>query len=147
MSKVNVITTIEINTSLEKLADFVFNPDNAPNWYVNIKSVEWKTQKPLQIGTQIAFKAEFLGKKMEYTYAFVDLIKNKKLVMQTAEGPFPMQTTYEISQIGENKVLMKLQNEGEPSGFSKIMTPFMTMMMRKANRKDLQLLKKVMEKE
>jgi hypothetical protein len=40
---------------------------------------------------------------------------------------------------------MTLRNRAEPSGFSRLMSPFMTSAMRRANRKDLARLKAALE--
>jgi hypothetical protein len=42
---------------------------------------------------------------------------------------------------------MTLRNRGEPSGFSKLAAPLMAAAMRRANRKDLQRLKRLLERE
>ena len=142
---VNVLTEIVIDKPLDKVANYAANPDNAPKWYVNIKSAEWTTPKPLQIGSQIAFKAKFLGKELAYTYEIAELLPNKKLVMCTAEGPFPMETTYTWTAVNDNQTKMTLRNTGQPSGFSKLIAPIMVMMMRKANNKDLKNIKRILE--
>jgi hypothetical protein len=142
---VNVITEITINKPVDLVADYSSQPDNAPEWYVNIKSAEWKTPRPLTVGSQVDFIAHFLGRNLAYTYAIVTLVPREVLVMRTAEGPFPMETTYTWKAIDNNTTKMTLQNRGNPTGFSKLFSPIMASMMRRANTKDLKNLKKILE--
>jgi uncharacterized membrane protein len=144
---VDVFTEIVINQPIEKVASYAANPDNAPEWYKNITSAEWKTLPPLSVGSKIAFKASFLWKQLSYTYEVVEYQPGKRMVMQTAEGPFPMKTTYTWTEVNPDQTKMTLRNAGEPSGFSKIFAPLMAMMMKKENKKDLQRIKSILEKE
>jgi uncharacterized membrane protein len=144
---VDVVTKIVINVPRLQVAAYVCEPSNAPNWYVNIKSVEWETQPPVTLGSRMAFVAEFLGRRLAYTYEIVELIPGERLVMKTAEGPFPMETTYTWEQAGEGATRMTLRNRGAPSGFSRIGAPVMAAAMRRANRKDLANLKALLERQ
>lgn len=142
---VDVLTETVVARPKAEVATFAANPDNAPAWYVNIKSVEWKSAPPLRIGSQIAFVAQFLGKRLAYTYEIVALIPGTRMVMRTAEGPFPMETTYTWESTEQGGTRMTLRNHGTPVGFSRVVAPFMAMAMRQANRKDLACLKKLLE--
>jgi len=141
---VDVSTEIVIARPRATVADFAADPGNVPAWYENIKSVEWKTQAVVAVGSRIAFVALFLGKQMAYTYEIVEYIPGERLIMQTAEGPFPMQTTYTWETVATG-TRMSLRNYGVPTGFSALVAPFMTMAMRRANQKDLARLKSLLE--
>lgn len=142
---VDVSSQIEVERPCADVAAYAGDPDNAPAWYVNIESVEWETSPSLRVGSRLAFVAHFLGRRLAYTYDFVELMPGERVVMRTSEGPFPMETTYTWEALGENRTLMTLRNRGEPSGFGKLAAPFMAAAMRRANQKDLARLKAILE--
>jgi len=141
---VDVSTDIIINRPPEIVARYASDPDHVPAWYANIKSVEWQTQKPLSVGSRIAFVAYFLRRRMAYTYEITELSPNR-LVMRTSEGPFPMETSYTWERVEEARTRMTLRNRGVPKGFSRWVAPLMKMAIRRANKKDLALLKRRLE--
>jgi hypothetical protein len=120
---VDVVTEIVIDAAPERVAAYAGDPTNAPDWYVNIASVDWQTAPPV----------------------VVDLVPGERLVMRTAEGPFPMETTYRWQPHGDAATKMTLRNRGEPSGFAKIAAPIMVAAMRRANTQDLASLKRRLE--
>ena len=142
---VHVVTEIVINRPRGQVASYAGDPSNAPRWYVNIESVDWKTPPPVGVGSRVAFVAHFLGRKLAYTYEIVQLVAGERLVMRTAEGPFPMETTYAWTPEPNSSTRMTLRNCGEPAGFSTLIAPIMKPAMRRANRKDLAKLKAVLE--
>ena len=142
---VDVQTEIEIARPVRQVAEFAQEPSNAPRWYVNIRSVEWLTTPPVCVGSRVAFIAQFLGRRLAYTYEVQELVPLERLVMRTAQGPFPMETIYTWSPVDEGRTRMTLRNRGQPSGFARITALLLAGAMRRANAKDLARLKQVLE--
>ena len=141
---VDVVNTVVINRPVAEVSEYAADPDNAPSWYENIKSVEWKTARPVQVGSRIDFVAQFLGRRLAYTYEVVEFVPGRRLTMRTPGPPFPMETTYTWeNQDGATR--MTLRNRGTPTGFSAWLAPLMSLMIGRTNRKDLSLLKRRVE--
>jgi uncharacterized membrane protein len=148
MAIVDELSEIVIARPREVVSVFSADPDNAPKWYANIKSVEWKSEPPLRVGSRFAFVAHFLFRRLAYTYEVVDYAPGERFVMRTADGPYPMETTYTWIPAADGGTRMILGNRGSPSGFSfsHLMAPFMARAMRNADRKALARLKELMER-
>jgi hypothetical protein len=142
---VDVTTEIVIDRPRADVAAFASDPDNATRWYENIKAVDWQSPPPVAAGTRVAFVARFLGRRLAYTYEVTELVAGERFVMSTAEGPFPMETTYTWRDAPSGGTHMTLRNRGEPKGFSGVAAPLMARAMRRANAKDLRRLKSVLE--
>ena len=142
---VDVVTEIEIRRPRAEVSRFAADPTNATAWYKNIRAIEWETPPPAAVGSRIRFSARFLGRTLEYTYEVRDLEPGRRFVMATAQGPFPMETTYTWEDAPGGATRMILRNRGEPSGFAAVAATVMTRAMRKANEADLQRLKSILE--
>jgi uncharacterized membrane protein len=142
---VDVSSEIVIERPPGIVSAYVSDPTNAPTWHDHIKSAGWRSEPLVHVGSRVAFIAEFLGRKLEFTYEIVEFIPGEKLVMRSVEGPFPMETTYAFEETREGHTKMTMRNHGEPSGVSKLMTPMIASAMRSANEKDLAKLKNILE--
>jgi uncharacterized membrane protein len=142
---VNVLTEIVIGRAAGVVAAYAADPSNVPAWYQNISTVSWETSPPLRAGSRLTFSARFLGRQLAYTYEITDFVPGERLVMRTAQGPFPMETTYTWQPAGDGSTRMTLRNRGEPAGFPKLAAPLMAIAIRHANRKDLRKLRAILQ--
>jgi uncharacterized membrane protein len=143
---VDVVTEIEIRCPRDEVSAYAADPSNATAWYKNIKAVECDTPPPAVVGSRVRFRAQFLGRTLDYTYEVRELEPGRRFVMATAQGPFPMETTYTWEDVADGATRMTLRNRGEPSGFAAVTAPVMTRAMRRANVADLRRLKALLER-
>jgi hypothetical protein len=141
---VDVRTEIEIARPRDEVAAFAADPANATAWYRNIEAVEWETPPPLAVGSRLRFRARFLGRTLVYTYEVRAFEPGARFIMATAQGPFPMETTYAWEDAGTGATRMSLRNRGEPSGFASVAAPVMARAIRRANEADLRRLKSLL---
>jgi hypothetical protein len=144
---VDVVTEIDIDRPRAEVAAFAADPSNATDWYKNIKAVEWETPPPAAVGSKLRFRAQFLGRELEYTYEVREITRGRRFVMSTAQGPFPMETTYTWEDTAAGHTKMTLRNRGEPSGFAAVAAPVMALAIRRANEADLRRLKALLEQD
>lgn len=143
--EIDVETEITIARPRAEVAAYASEPDNATEWYANISSAEWQTPRPLAVGSRFAFVAQFLRRRLSYTYEVKELVPGERFVMATSEGPFAMETTYTWADADDGATSMRLRNRGEPSGFSRAAAPLIAPAVRRANRRDLAQLKHILE--
>ena len=142
---VDVQVETVIGRPVPEVAAFAGDPTNAPEWYANIQRIDWLTAPPVEVGSRMVFEARFLGRELAYTYEVVELEPDSRLVMRTADGPFPMETTYTWEPVGEGATRVTLRNRGNPSGFGGLAAPLMEKAMRRATSGDLARLKRLLE--
>ena len=141
---VDVTTDVMVSCPRARVAALATDPLNAPRWYANIRSVELLTDPPVRLGSRMRFVAAFLGRRIDYIYEVLELVPGERLTMSTASGPFPMTTTYSFEDV-EGGTRMTLRNHGSPRGFGAVAGPVMRRAIERANRKDLDAIKALLE--
>ncbi len=51
-----------------------------------------------------------MGRKIAYTYEIKEYVSGQTLVMSTAAGPFPMETSYTFSETSSGATIVQLRN-------------------------------------
>lgn len=141
----DVTGEIEIAVPRAFVAAFACDPDNAMEWYDNVRAVEWRTPRPVAIGSQVAFVARVWGRNLTFTNQVTALVAGEKFVMTTSDAPFPVQTTYTWQDTSSGGTLMRLRIHGELRGFAKPATSLLARSAAATIRKDLATLQRILE--
>ena len=143
--EVDVRTERVIDRPVDVVAGYVGDPGNAPEWYANIRSVQWRTPPPVAVGSRTDFVAGFPGRRIAYIYEVVEFEPGRRMVVRTADGPFPMETTYTWEATDDGRTRMTLRNRGRPTGFAAVAAPALAAAMRRATTADLAKLARLLE--
>ncbi len=142
---VDVRTEIIINLPKEIVAEYVSDPGNAPSWCTHIESVEWNHDTPLRAGVKIVFDERIMRRHQRYVAEVVEIIPGQKLVVKTRNNSMRMETVVAWQAINEHTTCMTVWSRGIPRSFSKMISPFMALAIRNTSRRNLKLLKKMLE--
>ena len=110
----DVTSEIVIARSRGEVAAYSSDPDNATAWHINITAAQWKSPKPVAVGSRFTFTARFLGRALSYIYEVADLEPETRFVMPGAKGQFPMETAYLWEDGPNGTTKITLRNRGEP---------------------------------
>ena len=140
---IDISAEIIIDRPKDDVASFVTNPGNDPAWIGGIVESEMLTDPPLGQGTKVRRVAKFLGRRMEYVPEVVEYVPSSRLVMRT-DKPFDMMIAYEFEEMGGG-TRVRLQVQGEGSGFFRLADPLMGPAVRRNVSNDLKALKRLLE--
>jgi hypothetical protein len=142
---VSVLTQTKIARPRDEVAAFAADPDRAPLWCGRIVSVGWETPRPLGVGSRLVFETRLIGRTLSQIYEVTVHSPPHKLVMRARDGRFPSETTYTWHETIDGHTRMTLRNVGEPEGVIRMAGPLFETAMRRRCRKDLKVLRALLE--
>ena len=86
MKPVDVITATDIARPRKVVAAYAADPDHVADWYANIERVTWQTERPLTIGTRLAFVAHFLCRTHLWTGASPNIKPRRSRIDPEGDG-------------------------------------------------------------
>jgi hypothetical protein len=143
---VDVISEITIARPRAEVAAYSADPDNATVWYENIESVGWESPPPLTVGNRLAFVARFWDDAWPTPTRSSTSCQASALRAHCVRAvPDGDDLHLAGRQRRRDATRMTLRNRGEPAGFATLSAPMVAAATRRANRKDLERLKRILE--
>ncbi|SRR6266516_2889378 len=136
--------SVTINQPVERVFSFVRDTRNTARWHPSLSEARATLEGPAQIRTQVTEVRTVVGRKMESNFEIVELEPNKRIVMKSVSGPFPLKVTILFESLG-NATRITLDADTEPRGFLKLADGMIGGMLKKEMENDLSAAKHVVE--
>jgi hypothetical protein len=116
MKPIGVSTVIDIARPGDEVAAYVSDADNAPSAAREYRACGLADRQATGNRYPPRLCGSLLGSDSLHTYEVIDFVPDERLVMATAEGPFPVETTYTWTGLPGHRTQMVLRHRGMPIG-------------------------------
>lgn len=95
---------------------FLADASNNPRWQRGMRSCEWITPPPIDVGSKYRQTASFLGRPVISTFEVTEFEPNRLIRIETIESSFPIQVTRRVTPIDADRCLVTADIAGDPPG-------------------------------
>lgn len=146
MSKIESISTIIVEQSIEKCYNYTCDPYNTPEWYSNVLEAHSDPFSDIKEGSIVRLKTEIMGKNHDFEYTIHTLIPHSLLVMHAENGPFPMTSEYKFTAINTQETEVTIINKAEPKNVPFFLVGMVKNKVQETMDSDIKTLKSILEK-
>lgn len=143
---IDVSTKLVLSQTRERAAEYALELDNAPRWIDGVKSVEWKTPKPVAIHSKVILHADASGKK-GITYQVILFEPAYAIRFKSTDATYPTEFTISFEdgeEAGTCKAAMRMKQT--ITGLSSVAEPLVKIGLKKSVAKSMVALKAAVER-
>jgi uncharacterized membrane protein len=135
--------SIEINQPVEKVFEFVWNPENDPLWQTQVREAKITSDGPLGVGSTTSQTAHFLGRSIETTGEITEHVQNQKFAWKSTSGPVAGEGLFTFESVADGQTKFTMAVDLDIGGFFKVAEPLVARSSKRqvdanlANLKDL----------
>ena len=136
--------SVVISRPVQEVFAFLTEHEHDTEWRSGL--VEWKgtSEGPTQVGSTSSEVLQFLGRRMETSYEITEYEENKVLGFKTTSGPIPMEGSYSVEST-EAGTKLSFKISGEPGGLFKLAEPLVARTAKRQIETDFNNLKDLLE--
>jgi len=143
----DVTATVDIDASPEAVAAVEFDPARDPEWIGGVNRVEWISQPPLALGSQVRRLGAFMGRPIEWIMRTDAFEPARHVAMHALKSPFPMDVDYHLEPAaGGRATRASIRIRGEGRGMYGMPGWLMAPMVKRSVQGDLKRLKRIVER-
>ncbi|HEX2740884.1 MAG TPA: SRPBCC family protein [Rubrobacter sp.] len=137
--------SIEINSPLEEVFDYVSDVGNFPEWTAHTLEVRKDTLGPPQESDRFTVAIKSLGRRFETPYERTSFEPGRRYTDRAVGGPIPnQQWDYTFQEVPGGTRLTRAV-EATPGGFLKLLEPLQKRAVKRQLATDMETLKELLE--
>lgn len=142
---------IIIGKPIEEVWTFTANPHTASRWINGISDLRVTSTGPLGQGSTVASKYTYRGKTFDLVHEVTEFLPPSRQSIQATSGPFPFTSTLDLESVPDGTRVVSTLDAGSDSKATTVIFtlfgPFIHMMLNRQLKKELGVLKSLVEAE
>lgn len=139
--------TRDIARPANEVFAFFADASNNPKWQNGMVSCQWVTDPPIAVGSTYEQHARFMGRDVSSVFVVTEFAPGSSIKIETVESTFPITVHRWIEATGPNTSRVNADIGGGPTGFLRLLAPFMAGKAQKSVDADYDRLKVLLESE
>lgn len=143
------VRTVRVSGIVKRPVEEVFrvlsDPENAPKWSLNAVEEVLTSPPPVRVGSTRRAVVKSFGGPTNVNYAVCTAFElNRRIAWQSTSGIVPFEVTVDFSPVDAGTAIDSIWTF-EPKGFLRPLGPLLSRMFRRAMRRDVENLARLME--
>jgi hypothetical protein len=140
----DVTAALDIAASPADVAAIEFDPRQDPRWIGGVDRVEWLTEPPIRVGSEVRRLGGFMGRPIEWVMHVERFEPHRLVAMRALKSPFPMQVDYVLEPIDDGQATRaSIRIRGEGAGMYRLPSFLLGPMVRRSVTGDLRRLRSI----
>lgn len=94
--------------------EFFADATNNPAWQKGMRSCEWVSDPPIDVGSRYRQHARFAGRDVVSIFEVTEYQKGRRIRIETIESTFPIQVTRTVEPDGDEHCIVRASITGGP---------------------------------
>lgn len=142
----DVAEAVVIERPVDVVAGFAGDPLNAPRWWRHAASAEWRTDPPTMLGSQVLIRGHRFRRPTAALWELTEYTPGEQIAMRTTAGAFPRTRVLTWRPVGARVTHMTMRVRAVPTRWWRPVTPVLARHARRAARRELAALARLLER-
>ena len=141
---IEIRSVVEIDRPPDQVFDMIADMSRNPEWQKGMRECVWTSDPPIGVGSTYEQVAAFLGRRIVTSFEVTEFDRPHRIRIESLVSTFPLDITRIVEPSGGGSRVEAIV-KGEPGGLARVVSPLMTMMVKRSVTADYASLKDLLE--